>query len=163
MPGAKCQVPTAIIIQMPLGLYIAVPFCRTKCTYCNFASNVFSRAMFEKYIARLCAEIEHAGQNTRGGPLEPAFGLSGGCLFDRAVDSIFLGGGTPTLLDVTQLKNVFVTIRQNFPVQPSAEITVECAPGTLSDSMLGMLGECGVNRISLGVQSFIDQEAALVG
>src|SRR6266496_6173129 len=148
---------------MPLGLYISVPFCRTKCTYCNFASDVFSRAVFEKYVARLCAEIEHAAQNTQGGPLKPAFGLSGSCPLDRAVDSIYFGGGTPTLLDVTQLKNVFVTIRQNFAVQPGAEITVECAPGTLSESMRETLVECGVNRISLGVQSFIDQEAASVG
>jgi oxygen-independent coproporphyrinogen-3 oxidase len=66
-------------------------------------------------------------------------------------------------LDVTQLKNVFVTIRQNFAVQPQSEITVECAPGTLSDSMLDALLECGVNRVSLGVQSFIDQEASWVG
>src|SRR5438046_10328133 len=109
------------MIQMPLGLYISVPFCRTKCTYCNFASNVFSRAGFEKYAARLCDEISGAEQTAAqmGGSLE------------RAVDSIYLGGGTPTILDVTQLERVFVTIRQNFDVQPEAEITVECAPGTL--------------------------------
>src|SRR6266508_2717912 len=102
---------------MPLGLYISVPFCRTKCTYCNFASDVFSRAVFEKYVKRLCAEIEHAAQNTRGGPLKPDFGLSGDCMHDREVDTIYFGGGTPTLLDVAQLQNVFVTIGQNFAVQ----------------------------------------------
>src|SRR5437762_1107539 len=106
MLSAKRHVPTAIILQMPRGLYIAVPFCRTKCSYCNFASNVFSRAMFEKYIVRLCAEIQQSAAITE----------HKGCLLDREVDSLFLGGGTPTLLDVTQLKNVFVTIRQNFPV-----------------------------------------------
>lgn len=137
---------------MPLGLYISVPFCRSKCTYCNFASDVFSRAVFEKYVSRLCAEIIQSRQTAH---------LMGASL-DRTVESIYFGGGTPTLLDVAQLENVFVTIRQNFEVQPNAEITVECAPGTLSDEMLRTFFRCGVNRVSLGVQSFVDQEAASV-
>jgi len=138
---------------MPLGLYISVPFCRTKCTYCNFASDVFSRAMFEKYIARLCDELEHAGETARE---------MGGAL-DGQADTIYFGGGTPTLLDVSQLDRVFVNIRQNFEVQHGAEITMECAPGTLSDEMLECFARNGVNRVSLGVQSFVDQEARAVG
>src|SRR6478672_895268 len=141
------------MIQMPLGLYISVPFCRTKCTYCNFASDVFSRTVFEKYVSRLCQEISSAEETA----------AQMGRRFDRAVDSIYLGGGTPTLLDVAQLDRVFATIRQNFVVQPDAEITVECAPGTLSQPMLERLVRCGVNRVSLGVQSFVDQESASVG
>jgi len=138
---------------MPLGLYLAVPFCRTKCSYCNFASDVFSRAVFDNYIKRLCAEIEHSTRNSE----------QMGALLDRSVDSVYFGGGTPTLLDVTQLISVFVTIRQIFTVDAEAEITVECAPGTLSSEMLDALVGCGVNRVSLGVQSFIDKEAAAVG
>jgi putative oxygen-independent coproporphyrinogen III oxidase len=138
---------------MPLGLYIAVPFCRTKCTYCNFASDVFSRAVFDNYVKRLCAEIEHSTQNAE----------QMGGVVDRSVGSIYLGGGTPTVLDVPQLEQVFVTIRQIFTVQRDAEITVECAPGTLSGQMLDALVQGGVNRVSLGVQSFIDKEAASVG
>ncbi|HEX6802595.1 MAG TPA: radical SAM family heme chaperone HemW [Terriglobales bacterium] len=138
---------------MPLGLYISVPFCRTKCTYCNFASDVFSRARFENYVARLCAEIEQAPETCRQ--------ISGS--FDALIDSIYFGGGTPTLLDVAQLEPVFVTIRQNLEVQRDAEITVECAPGTLSEPMMSALARCGVNRVSLGVQSFVDQEARSVG
>jgi len=138
---------------MPLGLYISVPFCRTKCTYCNFASDVFSRAVFDKYVARLCNEIAAAEQTAA---------QMGGRL-DGTVDSVYFGGGTPTVLDVTQLERVFVTIRQNVDVHADAEITVECAPGTLSDSMIAALVGCGVNRISLGVQSFVDREAASVG
>jgi len=145
---AECE----IIIQMPLGLYISVPFCRTKCTYCNFASGVFSREIFEKYVARLCAEMEHSRETAR---------QTGG-LLDPTVDSIYFGGGTPTLLDVAQLERVFVTIRQNFEVAVDAEITVECAPGTLSGQVIATLERCGVNRVSLGVQSFIDKEAASV-
>jgi oxygen-independent coproporphyrinogen-3 oxidase len=138
---------------MPLGLYISVPFCRTKCSYCNFASDVFSRTVFKNYVAHLCHEIAQAH--------ETAGQMSG--LLNTAIDSIYFGGGTPTLLDVTELESVFVTIRQNFEVASQAEITVECAPGTLTQGMIEALSACGVNRVSLGVQSFIDKEAASVG
>src|SRR5262249_2426842 len=142
-----------IIIQMPMGLYISVPFCRTKCTYCNFASDVFAPRKFEPYILRVCQEIERV----------PATVHAIGCVLDRRVDAIYLGGGTPTLLDVTHLERLFVTIRQNFELETSAEITVEAAPGTLSAAMVEQLVDCGVNRVSLGVQSFIDQETTAIG
>lgn len=138
---------------MALGLYISVPFCRTKCTYCNFASDVFSRAAFERYVDRICFDIacgEDIAHRNEG-------------LFERQIDSIYLGGGTPTILDCQQLERIFVTIRQNFQLLPSSEITLECAPGTLSQLTLESLLRCGVNRVSLGVQSFVDQEAASVG
>jgi putative oxygen-independent coproporphyrinogen III oxidase len=138
---------------MPLGLYISVPFCRTKCTYCNFASDVFSRTVFNRYLDRVCSDLEHACALTAGA----------GGLFETAVDSVYLGGGTPTVLDSQQLRRLFVTIKQNFCLQAEAEITVECAPGTLSDQVVGTLVASGVTRVSLGVQSFVDQEAASVG
>ena len=144
---------SGIIIQMALGLYISVPFCKTKCTYCNFASDVFSRAVFDRYIARACFEIEHARETAE---------RMGG-LIDDAVDSVYLGGRTPTILQVAQLERLFVTISQNFDLTANAEITVECAPGTLSQAMVDTLAGCGANRVSLGVQSFVDQEAASVG
>ena len=138
---------------MPLGLYISVPFCRTKCSYCNFASDVFSRAVFERYVERVAYDIRRASETakTMGGRFEPI------------VDSIFLGGGTPTILDINQLERLFVSISQNFALQPEAEVTVECAPGTLSPEMIEALQRCKVNRVSLGVQSFVDIEAASVG
>lgn len=138
---------------MPLGLYLSVPFCRTKCTYCNFASDVFSRAVFARYIDRVCSDIHSTPETAAqmGGLLEPE------------VDTVYLGGGTPTILDSQQLERLFVTIKQNFCLQPGAEITVECAPGTLTLEMLDTLVKCGVNRVSLGVQSFVDLEAASVG
>jgi oxygen-independent coproporphyrinogen-3 oxidase len=138
---------------MPLGIYISVPFCRTKCSYCNFASDVFSQAMFGSYVNRLCADIENAPQT--------ALQMGGG--IERAVDSIYLGGGTPTVLAPAQLERIFATVRSNFDVNANAEVTVECAPGTLTTGMLETLLRCGVNRVSLGVQSFVDQEAAAVG
>jgi oxygen-independent coproporphyrinogen III oxidase len=136
-----------------LGIYISVPFCRTKCSYCNFASDVFSRAVFERYVARMCADV--AG----------AFGLADamGGRSEREVDAIYLGGGTPTLLEPAQLERMFAAVRSEFTVQEGAEITVECAPATLKPDVLETLLRCGVNRVSLGVQSFIDVEAAAVG
>src|SRR5437660_987261 len=138
---------------MPLGLYLSVPFCRTKCTYCNFASDVFSRAVFDRYLDRVCADIhttpESAGQM--------------GARLERDADSVYLGGGTPTILDSHQLERLFVTVRQNFRLVPETEITVECAPGTLAPAVVETLLRCGVNRVSLGVQSFVDREAASVG
>jgi len=138
---------------MPLGLYISVPFCKTKCTYCNFASDVFSRAVFSRYVDRVCGEIERAQETAEqiGGQ------------FERQVDSVYFGGGTPTILEVAQLERIFVTISQNFAVAADAEITLECAPGTLTPSMIDAFARCRVNRVSLGVQSFVDKETASVG
>jgi len=136
-----------------LGIYISVPFCKTKCSYCNFASDVFSRAAFERYVSRVCGDIEQAPQiaSEMGGRIE------------REVDSIYLGGGTPTTLHPEQLQRIFDAVRRQFTVLPDAEVTVECAPGTLTPEVLETLLRCGVNRVSLGVQSFVDAEAAAVG
>ncbi len=138
---------------MPLGLYISVPFCRTKCSYCNFASDVFSKTAYENYIARVLEDIG----NSRRAATEL------GCIFDEAADSIYLGGGTPSILDPAQLVRIFDALREYFNIAADAEITVECAPGTLSNGLIETLQGCGVNRVSLGVQSFVDQEAAAVG
>ena len=138
---------------MPLGLYISVPFCRTKCTYCNFASDVFSKAVFQRYVDRICEDIAQASTTAE----------QMGSHLDRTVDSIYFGGGTPTILDLSQLERLFVTIWQNFDVQPDAEITVECAPGTLTAPVIELFRRHRVNRVSLGVQSFVDQEASSVG
>jgi oxygen-independent coproporphyrinogen III oxidase len=137
---------------MPLGIYVSVPFCRTKCSYCNFASDVFSRAIFDRYVERLAADIARAADHA----------TQMGGRFERAVDSVYLGGGTPSLLEPAQLERIFEAVRGNFDVCTNAEITVECAPGTLRPEIIEELGRCGVNRISLGVQSFVDEEARSV-
>ena len=130
-----------------------MPFCRTKCSFCNFASGVFSRALFDRYVGQVCAEIEAANDTARdlGGQL------------DCRVDSIYLGGGTPSVLAPDQLQRLFRAVRENFEVERTAEITVECAPGTLSGEVIDALLGCGVNRVSLGVQSFVDKESSSVG
>jgi oxygen-independent coproporphyrinogen-3 oxidase len=138
---------------VPLGVYISVPFCRTKCSFCNFASGVFSREIFDRYIGIVTADIRNA----------PAVVAEAGGFFEEEVDSIYLGGGTPSVLAPDQLEKLFVAVHDTFKVREDAELTVECAPGTLSREILGTLVDCGVNRVSLGVQSFVDEESRSVG
>jgi oxygen-independent coproporphyrinogen-3 oxidase len=138
---------------MPLGIYISIPFCRSKCSYCNFASGVFAREMVGSYVERVCSDIQHAGGRAS----------EGAGIFDRRVDSIYFGGGTPTTLTPVQLEQIFTALRQEFEIEPQAEITLECAPASLAPEMLDALVRNRVNRVSMGVQSFIDAEAAAVG
>jgi oxygen-independent coproporphyrinogen III oxidase len=140
-------------VQMSVGIYISVPFCRAKCSYCNFASGVFAREMVGGYVERVCADIRRAQQT--------ASEMGGG--LDKNADSVYLGGGTPTTLAPAQIEQIFTALRQEFEIDPHAEITVECAPGSLTPEMLDALVSAGVNRVSLGVQSFVDLEAAAVG
>lgn len=138
---------------MPLGLYLSVPFCRTKCSFCNFASGVFSRPQFDRYVQHLESELARA---------ETIAAEMGGD-FERELDSVYLGGGTPSVLAPDQLARLFRAVRDTFTVLPESEITVEVAPGTLSPEILKVLLDSGVNRVSLGMQSFVDQETRSVG
>lgn len=135
------------------ALYLSVPFCRTKCSFCNFASGVFSRDLFDRYVAHLEREIADA----------PRIARECGAGFDPILDSIYLGGGTPSVLAPDQLDRLFAAVASVFEGSAQGEITVEVAPGTLSEEILGALLRAGVNRVSLGVQSFIDQESRAVG
>ena len=134
-----------------LGIYISVPFCRAKCTYCNFASGVSSVSAHAQYVARLCSEIRTLRQRL------------GEALIPERVDSIYLGGGTPSVLSPALMGELAHTLRQEFAVTPQAEITLECAPGQLDNPALAAMLALGVNRISFGVQSLVDREAAATG
>lgn len=136
-----------------LGLYISIPFCRAKCTYCNFASGVFPAAEQERYIARVCEEIHQARPRA----------LAHGWRLPQRIGSIYLGGGTPSTLQPALLDRLFATVRQCFTVDPEAEITVECAPGLIAPEFLQAMLEVSATRASLGVQSMIDTEAAATG
>jgi oxygen-independent coproporphyrinogen-3 oxidase len=135
------------------ALYLSVPFCRTKCSFCNFSSGVFSRDLFDRYIAHLEGAITSA----------PALAREFGAQFDPRLDSVYLGGGTPSVLAPDQLSRLFAAIRPVFELLPQAEFTVEVAPGTLSSEVLAVLLGARVNRVSLGAQSFIDRESRSVG
>ena len=138
---------------MALGIYISVPFCRTKCTYCNFASGVFSRRRYATYVDSICADIHNAERTAEDMD----------ALVESDADSIYLGGGTPSILERSQLERIFAAINSEFKLSNDSEITVECAPGTLSAELIETLLGCGVNRVSLGVQSFVDEETRAVG
>ena len=101
-----------------LGLYISVPFCRAKCTYCNFASGVFPASEHGPYVTRLSEEIRGARERAE---------REGWCLPER-VGSIYLGGGTPSTLEPERLREIFGAIAGSFAVGRDAEITVECVP-----------------------------------
>ena len=135
------------------ALYLSVPFCRSKCSFCNFASGVFSRQQFDGYVAHL----EHAMAAAE------SWVQASGAEFSPMLDSIYLGGGTPSVLAPDQLERLFKAAARSFRIQPKAEVTVEVAPGTLSPEILDVLVRCGVNRVSLGVQSFVDEESRAVG
>ena len=132
-----------------LGVYISIPFCRSKCTYCNFASGVYPASEHGRYVERLLEDLGAAGNWAE------RMGLD----LPRRVDTVYLGGGTPSLLEPELLARLFGALRAEFEIEPDAEITVECAPGQIADETLAALVAAGVNRVSLGVQSFIDKEA----
>jgi oxygen-independent coproporphyrinogen-3 oxidase len=136
-----------------LGLYISIPFCRSKCTYCNFASGVYPASEHSRYIDLLNKQMHGAGSWAGGLGLE----------LPRTVDTIYLGGGTPSLLEPELIARLFAKIHEEFAIEAGAEITVECAPGQLSDETLNALVKVGTNRVSLGVQSFVDREAKSSG
>ncbi len=132
-----------------LGLYVSIPFCRSKCTYCNFASGVYPASDHTRYLDRVIEDLRATAE----------WAKKTGVVLPRAVDTVYLGGGTPSLLAPDLLARLFGAMRSEFDFDPDAEITVECAPGQLADGTLDALVSAGVNRVSLGVQSFIDSEA----
>jgi oxygen-independent coproporphyrinogen III oxidase len=127
---------------MTLGLYLHLPFCRVHCTYCPFAIST-DLAWQEQYTAALLLEIAAAA---------PA-----------PVDSIYLGGGTPSRSKLSSLTVIFDAIRERFTVSPDAEVSLEANPEDVSHEALAAWKEMGVNRLSIGVQSFANQELAAIG
>ncbi|MGA2349705.1 MAG: radical SAM family heme chaperone HemW [Terracidiphilus sp.] len=136
-----------------LGIYVSVPFCRSKCTYCNFASGVYPASEHARYVSRLIEDIAGAGN----------WAARMGVQLPRRVDTVYLGGGTPSLLAPELLTRLFDAMRSEFEFEPDAEITVECAPGQIADETLEAFAASGVNRVSIGVQSFVDREAQVSG
>ena len=137
----------------PVGVYISVPFCKAKCTFCNFASGVFAADRMQRYVDHVCGEIRAARE----------VALKACAELPEQVDTIYFGGGTPSLLSGPQFLQIFQSLRGEFRLADDAEITLECAPGQLAEETLAELLRQGMNRISFGVQSFVDRETAAVG
>lgn len=128
----------------PLSLYIHIPFCTLKCSYCNFNSYAGIESLIRPFVDALCDEMRLWGSQMR----------------DRRVDTVFFGGGTPSLLPLDEVERITGAMREAFALAPDAEVSLEANPGTVDrDYFRGLLAS-GVNRISFGVQSFHDDELA---
>jgi oxygen-independent coproporphyrinogen-3 oxidase len=132
------------------GVYISYPFCGQKCTYCNFASGVFPRELEPGYLAALRAEIERGG------------GLPNGT-WPWTPETVYLGGGTPSQIDPDALAALLSMIPGGPPESRWAEATMEAAPGTVTKEKAAAWRRAGIDRVSLGVQSFVQQEITRTG
>jgi oxygen-independent coproporphyrinogen-3 oxidase len=140
-----------------VGIYVQVPFCQTKCTYCNFHTGVVSSARFAPYVQCVCAEIAgHRRLYSAAGITLPAE------IADAVVDTVYVGGGTPSLLDAGHLRRIVDAVRDNF-VAELTEVTLEADPETVTEEKAAAWLAAGINRISFGVQSFCDEELKASG
>ena len=134
--------------KKPLGIYIHVPFCRSKCQYCDFYSlTTKDSSLMDRYMKATCAHIKEAGL------LAPGY----------LVDTVYFGGGTPSFFGAEGMAAILTAIRKNFDVSPAAEITFEANPDSVSDKLLRRLRSEGFNRVSLGIQCDNDEILKKIG
>jgi oxygen-independent coproporphyrinogen-3 oxidase len=144
----RAAAPAAPPAALPLALYVHIPWCVRKCPYCDFNSHAAPDALPEDaYLDALFADLEQA---------LPA-------VWGRKVGSIFIGGGTPSLFSASAIDRLLTGLRMRLAVQPDAEVTLEANPGTAEAGKFRAFREAGVNRLSLGVQSFDDRQLATLG
>src|SRR4051794_13135498 len=122
------------------GLYLHIPFCRSRCSYCDFATGLYESELADRYVRALIDEIDRS----------PETGAS--------VDTIYFGGGTPSLLAPAQLDRILGALHRRFKVDAGSEITLEINPGSVTFPKLSNLRSLGVNRASFGAQTFDDRE-----
>ena len=127
------------------GLYVHVPFCKRKCNYCDFCSSAESDEVIEKYVQTLLCEIASHKD------------------LELCIDTVFVGGGTPSILSCEQCESIFKAIRKSFLLAPDAEITLEMNPGTVGREKLLAYKRVGINRISIGLQSIHENELKILG
>ena len=133
--------------ESPLALYVHIPFCETKCPYCDFNTYTAIEPLIPSYCDALCREIA----------------MWGDALGRPALSSVFFGGGTPSYLPAERIEQVMAAVSSAFRVRPDAEITLESNPGDLCERKLTAYLSCGVNRLSIGVQTFDDGLLRLLG
>ena len=134
-------------VEEETGIYIHIPFCRAKCFYCDFNSYAGMEETFEPYVEALTREMAAVAREV--GPVR--------------AKTVYIGGGTPTVLPIALMEQIITACQENFPWQANVEVTVEANPGTVNGLYLRELLSLGVSRLSLGAQSFHDDELALLG
>ena len=130
-----------------LEIYVHIPFCARKCAYCDFLSFPGNRQMQREYIEKLLEEIKYQSAYTR----------------DYQVISLFIGGGTPSILEMGEITLIMEALKSQFDILPDAEITLEANPGTVTYEALVSYRKAGINRISMGLQSADDKELKFLG
>jgi oxygen-independent coproporphyrinogen-3 oxidase len=141
----------------PLGIYIHIPFCSTKCDYCNFASGVYPDSMVLPYLTALREEILGVKR------LLVEFGQASLTVSDFEVDTVYFGGGTPSLIDAKHIAGLLRLVGEVFAMSAAAEVTLEVNPGSVNPQRVRQHLEAGVNRISMGMQTFQDEMLRRIG
>ncbi len=136
-----------MIMKKQMELYLHIPFCARKCAYCDFLSFPQGRGVQERYVEKLIEEIAY----------------SGAAFHDATVSSVFVGGGTPSILESAQIVRIFEALRTHFRIEETAEISMEANPGTVTEEKLRDYRRAGINRLSFGLQSADDGELRALG
>ena len=131
----------------PAGIYIHIPFCKSRCSYCDFATGLYQTDSAERYVQALIIDL----QTTRVDALA------------RGVDTVYFGGGTPSMLSPIQLEKILAAVHSRFQIDSKAEITIEINPGSVTKTKLKEFRKLGINRASFGAQTFHDDELARLG
>ena len=141
------------------GLYIHIPFCKSRCIYCGFYSTTQTN-LKQKYVDSLCGEIKLRAEEILNSNNKKNFGsfVNNKLL----IDTIYFGGGTPSQLEENQLIQLFNNINDNFAISPSAEITIECNPDDITEDYSKVLSNLPINRVSLGVQTFNEEQLKFI-
>ncbi|MEJ2007286.1 MAG: radical SAM family heme chaperone HemW [Acidobacteriota bacterium] len=139
-----------------LGIYIQVPFCASKCSFCNFSSRVVRQDVYDRYCQTLGEEIKHLSEFYRPAGIDTN-------LLNAPVDSVYIGGGTPSLMGGDRLAEIVESLQRRFQFVPRVEFTLEVTPGSANSDCLKQALAFGVNRLSIGAQSFADAELRSVG
>src|ERR1041384_7980470 len=127
------------------GLYVHIPFCSSRCSYCDFATGLYQRELADRYVSALVAEIKSSHYH------------------GKHADTIYFGGGTPSLLTPAQIDRILATLHDHFAIDPASEITLEINPGSVNEEKLRDVRSVGINRASFGAQTFDDRELAKLG
>jgi len=131
----------------PAGIYIHVPFCKSRCSYCDFATGLYQTELAERYVQALVVDL----QTTRADELS------------RSIDTVYFGGGTPSMLSSDQIERILAVVHGRFQIDSKAEVTLEINPGSATKTKLREFRALGINRASFGAQTFHDDELARLG